>query len=98
MNENNSNSNVVTDKKDFHVKVKLNGVVKEFTTNDIEETLMSMKPNFIKTRMIVTITRNEDDAVCQKLVFPQRSRMMFRTPSYMQLFIKSLAFKPYGQG
>lgn len=78
-------------KAEFKVLVKMND--KEFVTetNDIASFITSLRPDFLKTKVILIIEK--EGKKCEKMVFGFRGRQLFRNPLFLRTFLSKLIFK-----
>lgn len=77
--------------KKFHLSMKLNDEVFETGTDSLEEAILSFKPKVLKTKVLFTIKKG--DTVCERQVFVQRAKMIFRSKLFLQTFVRNLIFK-----
>lgn len=78
--------------KKYHVVMKFNGVTHEFETDDLRESILNVRPIFLKTKILMTITL-PDGRKCEKQLFVLKGKMLFRNEMFLQTFIRFLIFK-----
>lgn len=84
---------MVKDKVDqYHLSMQFNNKVFELDTSDLKSAILSVKPVFLKTKILFRITRGNE--VCERQLFPQRGKLIFKGKGYLDLFINQLIFKP----
>lgn len=77
--------------KKYHLIMKFNGQVHDLYTDNLEESIMSLKPLYLKTFM--TIRVEENGKVCDRVVLLKKGRMLFKRPSWLKVFLQKLSFK-----
>lgn len=82
-------------KKNYHLEMKFNGKKFEFDTNDLNTAIQSVKPNFLKTNILFSC-KNYKNQTCNKVVLVSRAKMMWKNPTYLNMFINQLIFKDNG--
>ena len=75
----------------YKVVIFLNNQVHEIDTDNIEEALLSVKPIFLKTKVVLTI--KSDNKVCEKFVYGHQARQVFRNALYRKVFLSKLILK-----
>lgn len=78
-------------KAEFKVHIKMNDQEFVADTNDIASFITSLKPTFLKTKVILTIEK--EGKKCEKVVFGLRGRQLFRSPLFLRTFLSKLIFK-----
>ena len=78
--------------KQFHLWMKFNDTIFETDTDDLEEAIMSFKPKSLKTKILFKIT-DKDGKFCERQVFVQRGKMLWRNAMFLRTFIRFLIFK-----
>lgn len=80
--------------KKYHLTLSFNDQVFEFDTNDLAESIMSVAPVLLKTRVLFKIRYG--DLLCDKMLFLLQGRRMFRNKVYLEVFINKLVFTKNG--
>lgn len=75
----------------YKLIMKLNDKTFECITDNLEEAILSNKPDFLKTKVLLTIEK--DGKVCEKMAFGFRGRQLFKNPTFLRVFINKLIFK-----
>ena len=75
-------------KKKYALKAVINGKRYSKRTNDIEQTLMELKPEFVLTEMYVTV--KQDNAVIERRLLPLDAKKFYRDEIFRMIFINSL--------
>lgn len=75
----------------YYLKMKLNDSFFETETNDLKSSILSFAPKTLKTKIVFTITK--DGKVCDRQVFVQKGKMLFRSNLFLDTFIRMLTFK-----
>jgi len=78
-------------KAEFKVLIKMNDQEFVAETNDIASFITSLKPTFLKTKVILTIEK--EGKKCEKQVFGFKGRQLFRNPLFLRTFVSKLIFK-----
>lgn len=76
---------------EYHMKVRMNDQVFECDTNNLEEAIMAIKPAVLKTKIQFEITK--DGKLCERQVFVNRGKMIFRNSMFLKTFIRFFIFK-----
>jgi len=77
-------------KKEFHLVIKLNDKVFEFDTDDLRESILSVEPEFLRTKVILKVTK--DGKTLDRLYFLQEGKKLFYNKYFMETLIKNLIF------
>ncbi len=75
----------------YQVSISFNNETHEFETNDLEEVLLSVKPVFLKTKIVLVI--KDGEKVCEKLAYGHQARQLFRNTLFRKVFLSKLVFK-----
>lgn len=78
----------------YHLTLSFNDQVFEFDTDDLAESIMSVAPQFLKTRVLFKIKYG--DLLCDKMLFLLQGRRLFRNKVYLEVFINKLVFTKNG--
>lgn len=78
------------EKKEYHVVVKLNDQVFEFDTNDIKEAILSTKQDFLRTKVLIYVTK--DNKTLDRMYYLYQGKRLFEDKYAMDAFIKNLIF------
>lgn len=76
----------------YNLKINLNCVESEHETSDLADTIISLAPKALKTKVLLHIVRY-DGKVCDKIIFVRPARMLFNNKKRMDMFIRTLIFK-----
>lgn len=77
-------------KYEYTIVAQFNDEVHTFETNDIRESLLSVKPQFLKTRVLLSITKGE--RTLEKMYYAQHGRQLFINRYAMDALLKNLIF------
>ena len=75
-------------KKKYGLKAVINGEHYSKRTNDIEETLMKLKPELVLTEMYVTVKQN--NSVIERRLLPLDAKKFYRDEIFRMIFINNL--------
>lgn len=75
-------------KGEYHIKVKLNDKEFEFDTDDIRSAILSTKQEFLRTRVIITITKG--GKTVERMLYLAQGKTLFINRFAMDAFIKNL--------
>lgn len=75
----------------YKLTMKMNDMVFNCVTDNLEEAILANKPTFLKTKVILTIEK--DGKVCEKQVFGFQGKQLFRNPLFLRTLIRKLIFK-----
>ena len=78
-------------KPEFKVVVKMNDHVFEAETNDLVSFVTSLKPTFLKTKVIISVEKNSKKA--ERMLLGFRARQFFRNPLFLRTFLSKLIYK-----
>lgn len=81
----------IEEKKGYHLVLRFNDQVHEFYTENLEETILSVSPMILKTKLMVKIEK--DGKACERQFFGLRARSFFRNKLFLKLFLKKIFFK-----
>jgi len=81
-------TNVV--KKEYKVVIKLNDKVYKFKTNDIAASILSVKPEFLKTRVIIEVIKGKKK--CERMLYLQRGKVLFNNRYALEALVRNLIF------
>ncbi len=76
----------------YSMRVKMNDQVFEVECDDLAQAIIDLTPKVLKTKINFLIEK--DGAQCERQVFVQKGKMIFRNPLHRFAFIKQLIFKP----
>lgn len=76
--------------KEYHIVIKLNDNVFEFDTDDLRETILSVKPEFLRTRVLLEITKG--GKTLDRMYYLQQGKMLFINKYAMDTLLKNLIF------
>lgn len=77
--------------KDYHLVMKFNDQVFEALTDDLAGAILAFAPKFLKTKIVFHIEK--DGKSCDRQMFVQRGKMIFRSQMFRDTFIRKLIFK-----
>jgi hypothetical protein len=75
----------------YHLKMSFNDQIFETDTDDLADAIMSFKPKSLKTRIIITVTK--EGKSCMRQLFVFKGKMLFRSKLFLNIFIDMLIFK-----
>ena len=75
---------------EFHLVIILNDKVFEFDTDDLRESIMSVEPEFLRTKVILKVTK--DGKTLDRLYFLQQGKKLFYNKYFMETLINNLIF------
>lgn len=75
----------------YKMTMSYNGITFNVMTNDLHEAILAATPKVLKTKIHFLIEK--DGKVCERQVFVQRGKMLFKNKVYLDLFIRKLIFK-----
>jgi len=78
------------EEKEYHIVIKLNDKVFEFDTDDLRETILSVKPEFLRTRVLLEITKG--NKTLDRAYYLQQGKMLFINKYAMDTLLKNLIF------
>lgn len=81
----------VIESKKYSIWIKFNDTEMTINTDDIKESLLEIKPNVLKTRVLLQITSN--NGVCDKMLSCTQAKQVFRNKLAMTVFLNRLIFK-----
>ncbi len=76
---------------EYVLTISMNDEVIRVETNDLAETIKSLSPFNIKTRVLFIVEKN--GKICERLVSAFQAKQIFRNKLYLFIFIKRLIFK-----
>lgn len=80
----------IINKAEYHLVVKLNDQVFEFDTDDLRESILSVKPEFLRTKVVLEITKG--DKTIDRLLYLRQGKMLFINRFAMDSLLKNLIF------
>ena len=78
------------EKKEFELVVHLNDQVFKTKTNDLEEAIQSFAPEFLKTKLIIQVTKGKK--TLERVLYLQRGKILFTNRYALGAFVRSLTF------
>ena len=78
------------EKKEYKIDIKINDKEFSIETNDIREAILSTEPDFLRTRVILKITKG--DKTLERMLYLQQAKMLFINRYAMDAFLKNLIF------
>lgn len=79
-----------SDKKLYTVEVHLNDKIFNIETDDIQEAILSTKQDFLRTKVIVRVTK--DEKTLERFFYLQQGKMLFINKFAMDTLLKNLIF------
>ncbi len=73
---------------EFHVHAELNGQVFDVDTDDVRTTILSFKPEFLKTSLKLKISKG--DVIRDRFLYSARAKILFTNPYTLDAFIRAL--------
>lgn len=77
-----------SDTKEYQVTLNFNGQDYTFGANNLEAKILEIQPQFLKTRVVITVDRN--GTKIQRFLLGVRARQFFRNRLFARLFLKNL--------
>lgn len=77
-----------TTPKVYSVMTIINGETKNTETDNLEETLMNLKPALVLTEMYLTVAKG--DAKAERRLTPKQARFFFNDSIFRQVFMNNL--------
>lgn len=77
--------------KGYHIVLKFNDQIHDIYSENLEEAILSVKPLFLKTKLMVKIEK--DGKVCERQFFGFRAKQFFRNKLFLKIFLKKIFFK-----
>lgn len=74
--------------KAFSVTAIINGETYSKKTNDVQETLLSLKPDLVLTEMYVTVKKGE--AIAERRLTAKQARHFFNDDIFRMVFMNNL--------
>lgn len=78
-----------TEQKKYHVVVKLNDQVFEMDTDNVQEAIQSVAPEFLKTKLIINVT-NDDGRQAERVLYLQKGKVLFTNRYAMEALARNL--------
>lgn len=75
-------------KKKYALNAIINGMHYSKRTNDVEKTLVELKPEFVLTEMYVTV--KQEDALTERRLTTPQAKKFYQDPIFRQVFINNL--------
>lgn len=79
-----------TPKFDYTVVIAINDETFKIKTNDIAEAIQSVKPEFLRTKTVVKVTKGKK--TLDRLLYLQQGKMLFNNRITLESFVKNLIF------
>lgn len=74
-------------KKEFLVTISFNNQEQTFETDNLEETILSVKPFHLKTKIVIKVEKN--GVVREKFLPGGKGRLLFINGVYLRAFIRN---------
>jgi hypothetical protein len=74
----------------YSLSISLNDKTYEAETDDLREAIQSLKPEFLRTKVILKITK--EGKTLERVLYLQRGKMLFQNKYYMDVLINNLIF------
>ena len=84
-----SKKEVKTEQAKYHVVINLNDQVFEIDTNDVQEAIMSVAPQFLKTKLIINVT-NDEGRHAERVLYLQRGKLLFTNRYALEALVRNL--------
>ena len=81
-----------TEPKKYHLWMKFNDTYFEIDTDNLFEAIRSFAPKSLKTKILFRVANNNGE-FCERQVFVQRGKMLFRNDVFLRTFIRFLVYK-----
>jgi hypothetical protein len=79
------------EKKEFRVVMKFNNQEHDFVTDNLEASILEIKPTFLKTKLLIKIEK--DGKVADRQFQGMQGKRFFNSKSFLHFFLSKLAFK-----
>ena len=80
--------------KKYNLTLSFNDQIFTVETDDLAESIMSVAPQFLKTRVLFLIKKG--DLVCEKMLLLLQGRRLFMNKIALEVFINKLVFTKNG--
>jgi hypothetical protein len=80
---------VKTTETKYHVVINLNDQVFELDTNDVASAIMSVAPQFLKTKLIINVT-NDEGRHAERVLYLQRGKLLFTNRYALEALVRNL--------
>jgi hypothetical protein len=80
--------------KEYNLTISFNDQIFTFDTDDLAESIMSVAPQFLKTRVLFLIKKG--NLVCEKMLLLLQGRRIFMNKVALEVFINKLVFTKNG--
>jgi hypothetical protein len=80
--------------KEYNLTISFNDQIFTFDTDDLAESIMSVAPFQLKTRVLFLIKKG--DLVCEKMLLLLQGRRLFMNKVALEVFINKLVFTKNG--
>jgi hypothetical protein len=74
----------------YHLYVELNDKAYETDTNDIAEAIRALRPNVLKTSLVIKVTK--DNKTLDRYLYLNNARRLFLNRLTLESFVKNLLF------
>lgn len=77
---------------EYKLTIKLNDKVFTIESDDIRSAILSVKPEFLRTRVIIGVEKSGVEKKIERMFYLQQGKMLFMNKYAMDTFIKNLIF------
>lgn len=84
----------VVKKPAYKLEVSFNDEVHKINTDNLEESIASLKPFFLKTKVIIRISKGKESV--EHVLFVRPAKRMWATAMGLRTFVNNLIFKKNG--
>ena len=82
------------EEKKYHLTIGFNDQVFEFDTDNLAESIASVSPLQLKTRVLIKVVYG--DLVCEKMLLLLQGKRLFRNKVALEVFVNKLIFTKNG--
>lgn len=79
-------------KEKYFLTIKVNDQINEIETDDLKESILSVAPQFVKTKVHINIEK-PNGTKFEKILFVNDAKQLFRNKVYMNFFLNHMIFK-----
>jgi len=83
-----------TENSKYILDIKFNGTTHHLETDNLKEAILSLKPIFLKTKILMKITQG--NKTCERLIHLTQGRILFRNKMMLDIFLNRLILKENG--
>jgi hypothetical protein len=84
----------VVKKPTYKLEVSFNDTVHKIKTDNLEESIASIKPFFLKTKVLIRVSKGSESF--ERVLFVRPAKRMWATSLGLRTFVNNLIFKKNG--